>query len=105
MDIIPHPLTTSLYNNSNFAYSLIIVKHIRRFKWIQVMKDSTTETIIDTIKILQYNIQHLIPTTEICHIRSDSGSQFLSNKFLQYFIDNKSFRYFIDHKTIVFIKK
>ena len=52
------------------------------------MHDSTTETIINTIKDFNAQIQQSIPTDGICHIQSDAGSQFLSNKVQQYCIDN-----------------
>ena len=64
---------------TTFPFSLLVVEPRSLYKWMLGMIDATTETIITTLEQYQSDIQHLTNSHELSYIRSDSGSQFLSN--------------------------
>ena len=98
MDVIPHPNHPGIDKSTTFPYSLLIVEPATKYKWFLGMQDSNEESIIANLKQYKADIQSKNITEEISYIRTDDGTNFMSQEFQQYCQDNKIKITFADPK-------
>ena len=89
MDIIPHPYQGGIDKTTTFPYSLLIVEPVSKFKWFHGMFDASSEELIITVKQYLEDVHALNIPEEIAYIRTDAGTQFMSEEFQDFCRENK----------------
>ena len=84
MDMVPHPHYPGIDKTTTFPYSLLVVEPVSKIKWLLGMSDSSAETLIQTLKQYLVYVQEINKTEEVSYIRTDAGTQFMSEDFQDY---------------------
>ena len=83
IDTVPNPSCPGITVDSSWTNLLIVVDHFSRFLWIDGMLGKGSEHVINSLK------RYIARFGNIVEIRSDAGTEFISNDFEQWCTDNK----------------